>query len=187
MTTSQHAAAAAWITIWQRETFAPSWYRDAARECSVEGRDARRREIVLAACLAESYLYEWFRDHVVPDDEAALLQCFPAANRRRSLADRWKHAVKTAVDQTWLAGPADFSGPGWADLLKLIEYRNGLLHAGASRPVSVRPPSQVDPPVPTASTLDTLAAGWALDVVIAEIRRLHHLAGTATPAWLMPF
>jgi hypothetical protein len=176
--------AMAWITAWSRESFAEDWYVDAARNAAVSGdRGERRREIVFAACLAESYLYEWVRDQMFLDDEAALLAILPNFDRR-GITERWKDVAKALHANGKIAKP-DFQRPNWGDFGILVEYRNGLVHAAASRPVDVQKPSSIKPPTPSVSVLDGLDPGWATNTVTEEIRELHRLARTAPPAWLV--
>ena len=68
----------------------------------------------------------------------------------------------------------------WA---KLLDYRDGLVHARASRPQTAGQ-SGGQAPLPTLAELDGLPAGWAVDVAVEHVRRLHDAAGTALPAWL---
>jgi len=176
----------AWITLWARESFAERWYRDAAAQAGPGGgADERRREIVFAICLAESYLYEWVRDHIYPDDEASLLAVFP--NRvKRPLIDRWKDVATELHRRGRMTVQPTFSRTGWTDLATLVDYRNGLVHAGASRPINLQTPSAVAAPVPSASTLVSMIPGWPTNTVVAEISELHRCAGTPPPAWLLP-
>jgi hypothetical protein len=72
----------------------------------------------------------------------------------------------------------------WDEWLELIAYRNGLIHARASRPESSSI-TEEEKPVPSKSTLDQLNAGWATGVVIKLIGGLHNVVGTSTPKWLV--
>jgi hypothetical protein len=185
-TQARSAGVMAWITAWARESFASDWYHDAAEQGTQgPGRAERRREIVFAVCLAETYLYEWVRDHMAPDDEALLLSLFPNTNRT-GIRDRWKEVTKALDGAGKLTSPPNFKRPEWQDFIRLVTFRDGLVHAGASRPVDVRAPSKIDAPYPPAATLDGLAPGWATNVVVREIVELHRLAGTTPETWLVP-
>ena len=178
------AQGGAWITVWARQSFAQAWYADAHADALRVGRDARRREIVFSMCLAESYFYEWFRDQIVPDNEAALLSYFPSPPLR-STTERWKDSLKQAAADGRLSDTPNFSRRNWTDFWKVLEYRNGLVHAGASRPVDVRlGRTSMSPPVPPVHELDALAPGWALNTVVGEIAELHRLIGSQPPDWL---
>lgn len=83
----------------------------------------------------------------------------------------------------YLAAPPDFGGPHGKDWRQLIAYRNGLVHAGLSRP-TIRGPVASSEPVPSIDTLRGLEGGWAARIVAERIRRLHHAAGTSPPSWL---
>ena len=77
-----------------------------------------------------------------------------------------------------------FGDSYWQDFRTLVDYRDGLVHARASRP-NTDLPGHDEKPIPSKNTLDQLPAGWTVRVVIKLIRRLHEAAGTSTPAWLV--
>ena len=65
------------ITVWLTYNWAPEWLADAhmAAQTTTVAEDrkhSRRREILFAACFAESYLFEWVRDEVLDRDFEAL-------------------------------------------------------------------------------------------------------------------
>jgi len=64
----------------------------------------------------------------------------------------------------------------------LVDYRNGLTHARASRPQQA---GQLDKerPVPSGDDLDRLAPGWAIQVVIDLVKYLHAEVGTPPQEW----
>jgi hypothetical protein len=105
---------------------------------------------------------------------------------RRPLLDRWKNVANELHKRGRMKLKPTFNGTGWADFAKLVDYRNGLVHAGASRPSNLQTPSAVEAPVPSASTLVSMIPGWPTNTVVADISELHRCAGTPPPAWLLP-
>src|SRR2546430_2547260 len=72
-------------------SFAPDWYTDCRNEieCGIRSTNREhvssiRREIVFAVSLAESYLFEWIRDHVCRGNFDQLLTYFPIGAKRRA-------------------------------------------------------------------------------------------------------
>jgi hypothetical protein len=57
-------------TVWVSDNFSEDWFSDALKEAR-SGTDfnARRREIIFAACFAESYLFEWTRRRIEIEEE----------------------------------------------------------------------------------------------------------------------
>jgi hypothetical protein len=78
----------------------------------------------------------------------------------------------------------DLGGPHDEDWDRLLDYRNGLVHARASRPKSGAE-SKEQKPSPELQELDQLGPGWALGVVIERVRRLHRAVGTPVPDWVV--
>jgi hypothetical protein len=69
------------------------------------------------------------------------------------------------------------------DWALLVEYRDGLVHARASRPHTSSQPEQ-EQPIPSKSLLDALEPGWAVGVAVERARRLHEAGGASAPKWL---
>ena len=170
-------------TVWLSANFASSWYADAKLEAIGSGDiHGRRREITFSVAAAESYLLEWVRDEVLKRDFVGLDKYFPP-DQHRSVKDKWKEITKALVSDGRIPAAPSFAGKTWNDFHKLVCFRNGLIHARASRPqTSVLSESQL--PVPSMEDLQTLAPGWATEVVTALIRELHMAAGTKEPNWL---
>jgi len=170
-------------TIWLSYSFAPEWFRDALHEARL-GHDhhSRRREILFAVCAAESYLLEWVRDDVLKRDFNQLEHYFPPG-KQRPLADKWKEIPKQLYKDGHLGRTPNLGGANWQDFQTLISYRNGLVHARASRPETTGQ-SDGENPVPSKMTLDSLPAGWAVRVIVALVRDLHNAVGTPPPSWL---
>jgi hypothetical protein len=180
------------VLIWSASSFAHEWFNDALKEAR-EGRDrsSRRREIVFAVCFTESYLFEWARDEIPGLRIDKLSQYFPQGDRR-GIRARWKDVLKNLYKDKRIKEVPSFDpriNPHWNLFVDLVDYRDGLVHASASRPeididsqstTPAPPPS----PIPSPTDLDQLPAGWAVRVVVTVVRQLHQAVGTNPPAWL---
>ena len=171
-------------TIWLSYSFAPEWFNDALTEART-GKDhhARRREIIFAVCCAESYLVEWIRDEVLKRDFNRLNQFFPP-DERRGVAEKWKEVPKALLDAGLISAVPNLGRSYWRDWLDLVDLRNGLIHARASRP-ETNPQPDSERPVPSKGDLDKLPPGWAVKVVVTLVRELHAAVSTPAPAWLV--
>ena len=183
-------------TVAKHYRHAPEWFVDAKAEAEREGQGARRREILFAICLAESYLTEWVLTEGLQDTEHQFFRFFiyfPELDRR-GLTELWKQTMDQLYDEGILPSKADLGGPHGVEWLHLIRYRDGLVHASASRPsvssprvklmVEVWDANELPEPMPSREDLDALSPGWALGVVVERIERLHEAAGSPTPEWL---
>jgi hypothetical protein len=171
-------------TVWSFNSFAPEWYQDALNESrSDNDHNARRREIVFAVNFAESYLVEWVRDDVLHRDFNGFFNYFPAGVRYSAL-EKWKGIPKLLRDAGLIPQVPDLGRPYWEEFRELVRYRDGLVHAVASRP-DTSSLSPTEKPLPPKSVLDQLEPGWALRVVIELIRQLHKTVGTTPPPWLI--
>jgi hypothetical protein len=168
---------------WKSATFAPSWFADAISETQSAGPHFRRREIVFAEAAAESYLFEWVRDQILRSDFNQLDRYFPPGEIRPIL-ERFKYVLKKLKSDGLIAAIPDFStSTTWQEFTELVNQRNGLLHAGASRPETTgRPPKSM--PVPSMEVLDGLAPGSSIDIVRRLIIEICIAAGTPVPSWL---
>lgn len=173
-------ATKAWLTY----SFAPEWFKDALNEART-GSDhhSRRREIVFAVCCVESYLFEWTRDEVLNRNFDELDDYFP--NKDNSgIKERWKGTIKLLKKNHRISESPDFGDSCWQDFYNLVDYRNGLVHGGSSRP-ETSSQGDAQKPVPSKTELDQLPPGWAVKIVIQLIRDLHEAVGTSTPQWLI--
>lgn len=162
-------------TILQYANLSESWYRDTVREAQGKDADSTRREIVFAACFLESYIFEWTRSISI----SGLDKYFPPSQKRR-LKEKWKEVpTELYVDQIIPVRPElDLS-----DLATLVKYRNGLIHAQASRP-SNADMDERSKPVPALGELDRIAHGWAQGVAKRLVLQLHAQLDTAAPGYL---
>ena len=172
------------VTVWLTYSFAPEWYQDAINEAKT-GKDhnARRREIVFAVNFAESYIVEWVRDDVLHRDFQRFRTCFPA-NVKYSAYNKWKEIPKLLRDNGLIPRVPDLNQSYREEFRKLVDYRDGLVHAAASRPETSSLPV-TEKPVPPKSLLDQLEPGWAVKVVLELARQLHKAVGTTPPPWLI--
>jgi hypothetical protein len=157
-----HAAAATAAsigpTVLLSANFASCWYADAKSEAiDIGDPQRRRREITFSVAAAESYLLEWVR--------------------------QVEEVTKALTSNGLIALAPSFAGQTWQNFRRLVCFRNGLIHARASRPQTAGL-SKSQLPVPSMEELQTLEPGWAVGVVTALIRELHLAAGTKEPDWL---
>jgi hypothetical protein len=171
------------VALWVTATFSSDWYLDALREATnPDGRGSVRRQIAFAVALAETYLFEWVRDEVLHRQYRELETLIPLEHWRQPVERKWKQIPMVLHSRRMI--PAAFDAGTsrvWADFTRLVDYRNGLLHGGASWPQSDTP--QRKPKLPQGE-LERLASDWPLDVVRRLILELHATVGTAPPDWL---
>jgi hypothetical protein len=167
-------------TVWATIRYAGSWYRD-AEQTKMPGRDARRREILFSVCCAESYIYEWVVEVISPEYHR-ITDYFPEDDRR-GVRDRWREVPKQLHQEGLTTGTPNLGGPHGKDWVRLIDLRDGLVHAKASRSMGNRVPEGLAP-FPSPSDLDALDPGWAAGVVAERISLLHGALGTDPPDWL---
>jgi len=178
-------ASALTITSWNCCSFAPEWFKDALSEARTgQDHNSLRREIVFAVCFVESYLFEWVRDEVLNRDFNELRKYFPPKDHQ-GIRERWKKVIKHLEDNDKIPKAPSFARSDWCNFVKLVKYRDGLVHAGPSRPETKSPMSQARvPPEPSKTELDQRPAGWAVSVVVKLVRHLHDAVGTPPPEWL---
>jgi hypothetical protein len=172
------------LTLWKYGTLAPEWFKDAVSEAKkANDQAARRREIVFAVCVAESYLFEWVRDQILAQDFKSLNEFLPPDDRR-GIRERWKEVIANLKKQGKIKRQPAWGQRFWMEFSRLVEMRNGLAHARASRP-STDGLGDKEQPFPTLDELQRLPAGWATRTVITVIREVHQAVGTPPPAWLI--
>jgi len=160
-------------------TFAPEWFADAVREAEKTGHCARRREILFAVCAAESGIVEWVRDAVLERNCDDIARLFPP-DKTRGVIEKFTTLPKELVRQGRINASLDCGGGEFRAFRQLVQFRDGLVHAAASRPD--RP--DLHRPVPTKYELDDLPPGWAINVVRVLLRKLYADTGTEAPSWL---
>src|SRR5688572_19399966 len=155
------------ITAWKNYRHAPDWFADALREAGEKGHNARRREIVNAVCFADSYLSEW----AIADLGLDLQQSrdYLPADDRRGVTDRCKQIPRALKAAGVISAAPDLGGPHGEEWRRLVDFRDGLVHANASRPETTGlAPEWM--PMPSKSELDELEPGWAVRVVVERVR-----------------
>ncbi len=171
-------------TTWVSANFSEHWYRDAANEAAkADGENSTRREIIFAASFLESYIFEWARlicglDRI--NEYFLPVKSMRAERYQRSLQDKWKKVPgELHLDSIISTAPKlDFS-----ELGLLVELRNGLLHARASRPSTDDLPEKFRP-VPAPGELATIKHGWACSVAKSLVQKLHKDLGTPSPSYI---
>jgi hypothetical protein len=185
MKPAELTASAGKATVWQSDNFAQDWFADALHEArSGQGHKSRRREIIFAACFAESYIFEWVRRTVQIEEINDYFPPTPRFSRdpryRRSLKEKWKQIPhELHKDGRIPSDPSlDLSGLG-----TLLKYRHGLVHAAASRPATDVQPRKTRP-FPSKSMLEKVKPGWAVVIVADLVRSLHRAVGTSPPEYV---
>ena len=162
---------------WLSEHFAPRWFADAFNEMqSNKSLDSLRREIIFAVCFSESYLFEWTRLIVGVE---SILNYFPL-NDRRGHIPKWKNTLKKLYENGKIAFEPALA---YDELEILVKYRNGFIHAHASRPMSNVLAEQYKPS-PSRQEIERLTPGWALKIVVNLIRALHKALRTTEESYI---
>ena len=171
-------------TVWQYANLAEQWYRDTQKESEVgDGEGSTRREIVFAACFLESYIFEWVRGSWPHQ----LNECFPPTRRfkddplfRATLKEKWK----LVPHELHRVGVLDMRASlELSPLGTLIQLRNGLIHARASRP-STSGQSEAEKPRPALGELSVLGHGWALAIAKTLVTQLHEQVRSEAPSYV---
>ena len=196
---------------WNASTYSEEWYKDALKEAKMSNdQGARRREIIFAVCFAEAYLVEWVRDDIFPKDLAKFNRYFPP-DTRRGVFQKWKSIPKKLKRAGIINSVPNRNDTYWNDWKKLVDYRNGLVHARSSRPESSRgnepikknrllevllrwktkifgsrqAPTTMNTPWPTRAELASIREGWATEVVYELVSKHVTAAGKTPPSWLI--
>jgi hypothetical protein len=166
-----------------KQHFSEAWYRDACRETlSSRDKDARRREILFAVCFAETYLFEWVRDDLLTGGHKDLTEYFPTI-KKRGVREKWKSVPKQLQSDNVIDSVPDLSGSFWKEFCDLVDLRDGLVHARASRPsISGQEPNEE--PWPSENLLVEMEAGWPTKVVFNLVECFHNHANKPIPTWL---
>jgi hypothetical protein len=122
------------------------------------------------------------RDEVLNRDFVTLQRYFPDESKR-GVTEEFKAVPKQLSSDGLILRSLDCGGREFADFRQLITYRDGLVHASASRP-DTNELRQEARPIPSKRELDGIAAGWATGVVRTLLQKLHTDTGTSPPAWL---
>ncbi len=166
------------VSVWKSDNFSEDWYNDSLREAKTGSNpDSIRREILFSSCFLESYIFEWARGLIQIEE---LDVYFPSKPPYRSLKDKWKNIP----EQLYKGGKiSNVPSLDLSDLRQLITYRNGLVHAKSSRPVSDTQ-SDVTMGFPTKDHLRQVGPGWAIRIAHDLVDKLHTELGTPIPDYL---
>jgi hypothetical protein len=169
--------------------FAKHWYADAlgeAQRTDLSGifySHSRRREIVFSVCLAEAYLYEFVAIEVLHLKIDDIKKYFPLKSRD-GVSKQYLSIPKLLYKDGLFPRLPDFGGPHGDEWNRIIAYRDGLIHANASRAFYQGQVAE-EAPKPGVNDLSALQAGWAVRTVTERIRRLHEATDIAPPQWLL--
>jgi hypothetical protein len=170
-------------TVWLSANFAKYWYADAKSEAiGIGDTQRRRREITFSVAAVESYLLKWVRDEVLKRDFERLDTYF-RPGERDSVTKKWKKTLKHLAFDGLIPSAPSFAGKTWVNFCRVVEFRNGLIHARASRPQTAGL-SEDQMPVPSMEDLQALKPGWAVEVITTLFRELHMATGMKEPDWL---
>lgn len=171
------------VELWKYGTFAPAWFADAKQQITLSDDNARPREIIFAVCAIESYLYEWVRNQALKGELKLLPHYFPVDQGFSGITKRWKQVINHLYEDGTITGKPNFREQYWKEFTDLVDFRNGLVHGGASRPDSDGV-AEAERPEPTMEQLNQCAPGWPVKVVADVIKKLHGAVGTAPPDWI---
>jgi hypothetical protein len=173
------------VNLWISENFSAAWFNDALKESKIiNDQNARRREIIFAVCFSETYLFEWTRNIVGVRN---ILNYFPVTQKqdkkrhKRSLLRSWQEIPQELFNDTMIQSNPKIN---LRELNKLINYRNGFIHAHASRPITENLPEE-EKPCPTKAEVEGLPSGWALKMVVDIIKDLHQELNSAAPYFIL--
>jgi len=167
----------------QKQHFSKPWFLDAVKEAQVErDKDARRREILFSVCFAECYLVEWVRDEILAGRIEEFTNYFPP-DRTRNVREKWKDVPKELRANNEIVGVPELNAAFWSDFCYLVDLRDGLVHAHASRP-SLSNQDKDERPMPDLDELSKMEAGWPTKVVVALVKCFHLYAKKPIPDWL---
>jgi hypothetical protein len=177
---AMHAYRADNLNLWTFHTFSPDWFADACSEIKLtSNQNSRRREIVFAVCFVESYLFEWVGDDLLQADLERTKDYFPI-NDKKGIKQRWKDVIKKLVEDGLIEKSPDFKQKYWQEFHNLVDFRDGLVHANASRPDSGQIENNMGP-IPAAHILNNLEPGWPTKTVMELVSQLHDAVGTPPP------
>lgn len=184
-------------TVWGHVNVAQDWFEDAWAAARAPGLRARRHEVVFAVCFAESWLYEWVRDVVLPrrlhgqfdtgDGFELVNKTFRPEDRNMGIRERWTAVYGRLKADGLVQRPLNYKKAQQSAWNKLAELRNGLVHGETSRPYIQGEPGQ---PKVTHDDLARTAPGWAIETATQHAMRLRDVlprsAQQQWPAWLVP-
>jgi len=97
---------------------------------------------------------------------------------------KWKKIPKELYRDGQISNKPNWGGTEWQNFEELVNYRDGLVHARASRP-ETSSLSDDEKPLPSKTDLDRMLPRWAVQRIVTLIRYLHGAVGTSAPDWLV--
>jgi hypothetical protein len=170
------------VEVWITVSLTQPWLRDVVIESKQVGHDHRRKEIVFAVCFIETYLFEIVRDLILRMDYKETTRYFPVG-RRLGIRDRCKEVFKQLFEDKKLKQAMNWSEPFWSEFCRLIDMRDGLVHAAISRPYN-SDLSKGANPTPTMEEFRKLSQGWALQTALNLVYAMHEAIGVELFPWL---
>jgi hypothetical protein len=172
------------VELWLTHSFAPDWFADAVREAGAPLGEvgARRREILFSVAFGESYIIEWVRDEVLKGDYRRFQNYFRAEEKLDAIT-KWKVIPKWLCHSKLIPKRLDLGKTYWEEWLRLVHYRDGLVHAVSSRPDSPSLP-EIEKPLPALDVLAKLTPGWAIKTAVQLVKVLHETMATPLPSWV---
>lgn len=168
-------------TAWQVQSLAPAWFEDAVEQSRLDGVAARRREIAFSVAAAECFLFEVVRDRLMGSDRALLEELFPVGNYS-NVREKWKNVAARLFERGVATRRHEFGDAAWSSFHRLVDFRNGLMHARASRPVTGDTPENAKP-MPSPEEMQTLEPGWPSATAAKLIQEFSITLGVAKPEW----
>ena len=165
--------------LWVSENYARDWYQDALDEAHPgSGPDARRREILFATCFAESFIIEWARNKLTVKPINSLIRKVDGCSLRK----KWETVLQELHGGGKIKKCPRLK-PQLDRLAELVKYRNGLVHALGSRPANDKQAPQNEP-FPRKKDLQSLPAGWAVQIVFDLVSELCNRTDERVPTYL---
>jgi hypothetical protein len=168
---------------WITASFAQAWFRDTFVESQQEGPDHRRKEVLFAVCFVESYLFETVRDFVLRMKFSETTKYFPVDGPRRGIKRRCKEVFDRLYKNGKLTKAMKWNDPFWVEFCRLVDMRDGLIHASISRPDKSDLPRK-EKPTPSVEEFFALHPGWALKRARNLVHAVHESIGINAIEWI---
>jgi len=158
---------------------AKHWFDDVKRESIKADVGARRREILFTYCFLEAYIVEWA--YVTLGSHNAFDEQYDRNVFLPSLKNKWIEMPKLvcARKSTEKEIQIDVSS-----LDRLKYFRDGLVHAKASRWFVSEPGKEPVKPEPSQDELGALEPGWAKELARQMVIQLHEQFETEPPSYI---
>lgn len=164
--------------------YAGDWYADARGEVSDSAnKNNKRREIVFSVFFLESYLYEWVRSQR-PDFLTSFFdnnaKTLDGKHSLRGLKYKWQYIPSAIARELKLATDFELD---LHELESLIKFRDGFVHAKASRIYNDNT-EEKNLPVPSQEELEnTIQSGWAVTTAKNLVISLHQKIDSDPPGY----